>query len=81
MFEIHLISGIPDGWQVCESPPGPYVACILVVTILLVSVDCCLFAFFGVFSGDLRFLYSCSLPDLLLFLNYFLNVRLWAPFS
>jgi len=21
MFEMHLISGITDGWQVCESPP------------------------------------------------------------
>jgi len=32
------------------------------------------FAFFGVFSGDFGFLYSCSVPDLLLFLNYFLSL-------
>ena len=39
------------------------------------------FAFFGVFSGDFVFLYSCSIPGLLLFLNYFLSVSQWAPFS
>ena len=22
MFQMHLISGIPDGWQGCESPPN-----------------------------------------------------------
>jgi len=60
---------------------GSYVACILVFTILLVSVDCCFFAFFGVFSGDFGFLYSCSIPGLLLFFNYFLSVSQWAPFS
>ena len=57
MFEMHLISGINN-----EPPPppaklnvktGPNVACILVFTILLVSADCCFFAFFAVFSGDL----------------------------
>jgi len=46
----------------------------LVFTILLVSVDCCFLTFFGVFSGDSGFLYSRSIPDLLLFLNYFLIV-------
>jgi len=50
-------------------------------TILLVSVDFCFFAFFGVFSSDFGFLYSRSIPDLLLFLNYFLSVGQWAPFS
>ena len=39
------------------------------------------FVFFGVFSGDFGFLYSRSIPDLLLFLNYFLSVSQWAPFS
>ena len=38
------------------------------------------FAFFGVFSGDFGFLYSCSIPGLLLFLNFFLSVSQWAPF-
>jgi len=63
-------------------PPGAYPLCILVFTILLVSVDCYFFAFFGVFSGDdFGFLYSHSIPDLLLFLSYFLSVGQWAPFS
>jgi len=39
------------------------------------------FAFFGVFSGDFGFLYSRSIPDFLLFLNYFLSVSRWATFS
>jgi len=39
------------------------------------------FAFFWVFSGDFEFLYSRSIPGLLLFLNYFLSVSQWAPFS
>jgi len=54
MFELHLISGITDGWQGCEPPPPP--ANLNVETgrlpglyfgiyILLVSVDC-FFAFF-----------------------------------
>jgi len=47
----------------------------------LVSVDCCVFAFFGVFSRDFGFLYSRSIPDLLLFLNYFLSDSQWAPSS
>ena len=47
----------------------------------LVSVDCCFFAFFGVFSGDFWFLYSRSIPGLLLFHNYFLSVSQWAPFT
>jgi len=47
----------------------------LVFTILLVSVDCCFLTFFGVFSGESGFLYSRSLLDFLLFLNYFLSVN------
>jgi len=39
------------------------------------------FAFYGVFSGDFGFLYSLSIPDLLSFLNYFLRVSQWTPFS
>jgi len=78
MFEMHLISGIADGWQGRETqrPPakrnvktGPYLACILVFAILLISADCCFFAFFGLFSSDFGFLYSRSIPDLLLFLH------------
>jgi len=51
--------------------PGPNQACILLFTILLVSVDC-VFVLFGVFSGDFGFLYRHSIQDLLMFLNYFL---------
>ena len=48
---------------------GPlHLACTLVLfSILLISVDCCFFAFFGGFSGDFGFLHSRSMPDLLLF--------------
>jgi len=62
MFEMHLISGITDGWQGCELhrphaklnvETGPlHLSCIYVFTILLISGDCCFLAFFRVFSGD-----------------------------
>ena len=87
LFEMHLISGITDG---CEPhrPPAkrnvktrPLPSCILVFAILLISVDCCFFAFFGVFSSDFGFLYSRSIPNLLFFLHYFLSVGQWVPFS
>ena len=63
VFEMHLISGITDGWQWGETQPlssymqkpGPYLACLLVFTILLVSVDCCFLTFIGVFCGDCGF--------------------------
>ena len=68
MFEMHLISGITDGWQGCE-PPRPAKCKNRAPTL-------------DVFwSGDVGFLYSHSMPDLLLFLNYFLSVSQWAPFS
>jgi len=38
-------------------------------------------SFFGVLSGDFGFLFSRSIPNLLLFLKYFLSVSQWAPFS
>jgi len=68
MFEMHLISGITDGWQGCEPPhpaklnvkTGPLPSLHLGFTILLVSVDCCFFAFFEVFSGDFVYLHSRS---------------------
>ena len=63
----------------CKNRPLPNLH--LVFPIRLVSVHCCFFAFFEVFSGDFGFLYSRSIPDLLLFLNYFLSVSQWAPFS
>jgi len=67
MFEMHLISGVPDGGKGANRPPCQvkcknrarhYPACILVFTTLLVSVDCCFFAFFGVFSSDFGNFYS-----------------------
>jgi len=45
------------------------------------TVDCCFFACFGVFSGDFVFFNSRSIPDLLLFLNYFLSVSQRVSFS
>jgi len=90
MVEMHLISGITDRWQGCGTnrPPakrnekqGPYPACILVFAILLISINCCFFAFFGLFSSDFGILYSRSIPNLLLFLHYFLGVGQWALFS
>jgi len=85
MFEMHLISGITDGWQGCEPPPpanlnvetGRLPGLYFGIYILLVSVDCCFFAFFD----DFGFLYSHSIPDLLLFLNYFLSFSQWGSFS
>ena len=69
MFEMHLISGITD------EPPRP-LAKLTVKTGPLPSLyfgiyyslgfsRLLLFAFFGVFSGDFGFLYSCSIPGLL----------------
>jgi len=56
MFEMRMISGTTDGWQGCKPPPpklnvktAPYLACILVFTILLVSVDVVYCVFRGVF--------------------------------
>ena len=84
MFEMHQISGIND------EPPPPSRAksknraptqlafCIY----YSFGFSRLLFlAFFGMFSGDFGFLYSRSIPSLLLFLNYFLSVSQWAPFS
>jgi len=59
----------------------PRIPCFIVFTILLVSVDCCFFASFGVFSGDFGFLHRRSIPDFPLFLTYFLSVSRGAPFS
>jgi len=86
MFEMHLISGITD------EPPRTHLAKLNVKTGSLRSLyfgiyysfgfsRLLFFAFSGVFSGDFGFLYSCSIPGLLLFLNYFLIVRQWAPFT
>jgi len=77
MFEMHLISGITDGWQGCESTPvkqnvmtGPYLACFLVFSILLISVDNCFCVFRSVFRY-IQVLYSRSIPDLLFFSTMF----------
>jgi len=50
-------------------------------SILLVFSRCCIFAFFRVFSGDLRFYYSHLHPYSTLFLNIFLSVGLWASLN
>jgi len=49
--------------------------------ILLISIECCLFAFHRLFSSDFGFLCSRSIPNLLLFLHYFLGVGQRALFS
>jgi len=87
MFDMHLISGITD-----ESPAPAPLAKLNLKTGLLRSLyfgiyysfdfsRLLFFAFFGVFTGDFGFLYSCSIPGLLLLLNYFLSVSQWATFS
>jgi len=85
---MHLISGLNDGWQLCEPPPpaNPNVK-----TGPLPSLYFGIYYSFGFsrllffrFSGDFwsfRVLYSRSIPDLLLFLNSFLSISQWAPFS
>ena len=90
MFEMHLISGITDGWQGCEPPssaklnvtsrplPGLYID---IYYSFGFSRLLYFFVFFGVFSGDFGFSYGLSILDFLLFLNYFLSVSRWAPFS
>jgi len=88
MFEMHLIHGITDGWQGCESPPpaklnvkpgpGPHLASILVFTILLISVDCCLFRFsecFPVISG------FCTVVQYRICYCFSIIGSQWAPFS
>ena len=89
MFEMHPISGITDGWLGCEPPPspklnaktGPLLSLYFGTYYSFGFNRLLFFAFFGVFSGDFGFLFSRSIPDLLLFLNYFLSVSQWAPFS
>ena len=84
MFEMHLISGITD-----EPPRPPCQAkcknralrSLYFGIYYSFGFSRLFFAFFGVFSGDLGFLYSCSIPGLLSLLNYFLSVSQWAPFS
>ena len=84
MFEMHLISGITD-----EPPPlaklnvktGPLRSLYFGIYYSFGFSRLLFFAFLGVFSGDFGFLYSRSIPGLLLFLNYFLSVSQWATFS
>jgi len=73
MFEMHRISGITDGWQGCDPPP-----CQVKTLPSLYFGIYYYFVFsrllFFVFSGDIGFLLSRSISDLLLFLNYFTSV-------
>jgi len=88
MFEMHPISGPTDGWQGCEPLPrqakcksrAPIARLYFGIYYSFDFSRLLFFAFFGVFSGDFGFLHSRSIPDLLLFLNYFLSVSQWAPF-
>jgi len=81
--EMHLISGIID-----EPPPAKLNVKTRPLRSLYFGIyysfgfrRLLFFAIFWVFSGDFGFLYSCSIPGLLLFLNYFLSVGQLAPFS
>ena len=89
MFEMHLISRITEGWQGCEPPSR---AKLNVKTRDLASLYIGIYSsygfsrllcacVFGVSFGDFGFLYSRSILDCLLFLNNFLSVSRWAPFS
>jgi len=84
MFEMHLMSGITD--------EPPLLAKLNVKTVPRRSLyfgiyyffgfsRLLFFVFLGVFSSDFGFLYSCLIPGLLSFLNYFLSVSQWATFS
>ena len=85
MFEMHLISGITDE----PSRPlaklnvknGPRRSLYFGIYYSFGFSRLLFFAFFGVFFSDFGFLYTCSIPGFLLFLNYFLSVSQWAPFS
>jgi len=90
MLEMHLISGPADGWQGCEPPLPP--SKLNVRTEPLPSLyfgiyysfgfsRLLFFCVFGVFSADSGCLHGRSIPDLLLFLNYFLGVSQWVSFS
>jgi len=90
MFEMQLISGKTDGWEGCGPPPllaklnvksGPLTSLYFGIYYSFGFSRLLFFAFVGVFSGDFEFLCCRSIPDLLLFLNYFLSVSQWAPFS
>jgi len=83
MFEMHLISGITNE----PPPPGQAKFKIGPLRSLYFSIyysfgfSRLFFAFLEVFFGDFGFLCSCSIPGLLSFLNYFLSVSQWEPFS
>ena len=78
MFEMHLISGITDGWQGCETHRPPAKRNVKTRPLPCLYFGICysfdfsrllFFAFFGLFSSDFGFLYSRSIPDLVLFLS------------
>jgi len=87
MFEMHLISGITDEWQGCEPHRSPAKRNIKTGPLpslyfgICYSFDFRRLLFFGLFSSNFGFLYGRSIPNLLLFLHYFLSVGQWAPFS
>jgi len=90
MLEMHLISGKTDGWQGCKPhrPPakrnvttGPLPSLYFGICYSFHFSTLFFFGFFGLFSSDFGFLYSRSIPNLILFLHYFLSVGQWAPVS
>ena len=85
------VSNAPDQWHNWRTTPpplaklnvktGPLPSLYFVIYYSFGFSRLLFFAFFGVFSGDFGFLYSCSITGLLLFLNYYLSVSQWAPFT
>ena len=61
--------------------PGPHLADMSVSVLFWFSVDCSVFAFFRVVSGDFRVLYSRPHRGSLSFLSFFPSVGQWAPYS
>ena len=87
MFDMHLISGITDGWQGCKPPhpaklnvkngPPPYLYFGIYYSFDFSRLLC--FCVFRSIFGYLGLLCSHSIPGLLLFFNNFLSVSANFP--
>ena len=87
IYEMHLITGITDGWLGCEVPPltklnvnaGPLSSLYFGIYCSFDFSRLLFFAFSECFPVISGFVYPFKkLPDLLLFLKYFLSVSQWA---
>jgi len=67
-------------WQSkCENQTAT-LSYISILVFVWFSVGCCFFAFFGLFSGDLKLLHSYLHPDSPSFLKFFFRVLASGPF-